>query len=83
MSVDRAKSALFPSPDQVHSQGLFSEQKGVEHADCLIRFALGAHGDERKAFRRSTFSIFDDVYRCDVPRLCKECVQVLFGNGPG
>ena len=77
VSVRLANPALLSWFGKIHFQLVIIQGIGIEHADCLVGFALRAHGYEGKTLGLAYFAVHDDIDRSDIPRLCKERVQFL------
>ena len=77
VSIYCADPALLPWLCKIHFQLMIIQGIGIEHADCLVGFALRAHGYEGKTLGLASFAVHDDINRSDFPRLCKERVQFL------
>ena len=68
-SVDCAQAALFSGSGKIDPQLVIIQGIGIEHADSLVGFALGAHCDKGKPLGFTSFEIHDDIHRCDISGL--------------
>ena len=71
-SISRTKSPLVPRPGKRDFELMFLQPIGIELADRLVGFILGAHGDVGISHGSACVPVRADIDCRDISSLCKE-----------